>query len=142
VDKVTKTVGKKKAGRKGSKKKAAASNTLTPIETDARGSPEPESASVENLKDQYHLRRYSASEREDYIFGSVSLESAPKMATTEPFRKVLVSSPPLSDNRRPGHFPPRSPARMIVQSPGAGAYAYSKPAHGSPGEVSNCKKRT
>lgn len=140
VEKVVKTNGKKKAGRKVGKKKATPHN-LTPLHME-ENYPQPESQyisnSVDNLREQYHLRRYSASEREDYIFGSMSLESAPPRQSDEAQRKVHISSPPLTDRKagQKGAFAPKSPARVLVQSPTGGAYAHAGAVHLSPTDVS------
>lgn len=146
VEKVDRTPAKKKGGGRKAAKKKQISHNLTPLEMDHHSSSrQPESLqaqSLDNLKEQYHLRRYSSSEREDYAFGSVSLESAPKgNGSGDPaaVRMAFVSSPPLTERRPAGSknsFPPRSPARVIVQSPNVGAYAYSNVAHSSPTDVS------
>ena len=113
------------------KKKANVQN-LAPLDYDPHSVPQSDvkSHSLDYMPtEQFHLRRYSSSEREDYAFGSVSLESAPKggIGHDAATRKFHVSSPPLTDRRHgnKGNFTPRSPARTIVQTPGSGAYAYS-----------------
>jgi hypothetical protein len=143
VEKVEKASNKKKVGRKVVKKKASP-QTQIQIDTQPHSLRQPEhqqAHSFDNLREHYHLRRYSASEREDYVFGSVSLESAPKghHADLSGNRVVHVASPPLTDRRPVGNkvnFPPRSPARIIVQSPVTGAFAYGA-AHLSPTDVRN-----
>ena len=134
VDKVRST-NKKKVVKK-IKKKNTVLSPLDHIPADNTQPPESGPHSLDHLTEQYHLRRYSASEREDYVFGSVSLESAPKLSSGQATRKVFMSSPPLIDKRPgKGNFPPRSPARVIVQPGSAGAYAFHKSPESSPTEV-------
>lgn len=141
VEKVEKGVVKKKGVKKAAKKKAAPQN-LVQLEVDQHHGRHPESAqphSLDTLREQYHLRRYSSSEREDYAFGSISLDSGIKGHIIESSPRVVhVSSPPLTDRRPAGsksNFPPRSPARVLVQTPTNGAFAYGGAAISSPTEV-------
>lgn len=136
---------KKKAIRK-VKKKALQSNVvqmepLVNLAETNQARPESRVASSDGApRTQFRLRNYStpSGDREDYNFDSVSLESASKTVPMD--RKVHISSPPPSSDRKQGtrtNFTPYSPARILVQpSSQTGLNINKSAAHRSPPEVS------
>lgn len=84
----------------------------------------------ENPRAQFHLRNYSAENREDYNFDSLSLETASKLATADRERKPFVSSPPPSSDRKQAsgrpNYTPYSPARVLVQPASSNLIGYGK----------------
>lgn len=84
--------------------------------------PESRIPSQESPRSQYRLRHYSAGEREDIQFDSLSLESSQQKGGGDLGRKMLVSSPPLADRKAgKSNYTPKSPARILVQPGGAHA---------------------
>ena len=135
---------KKKSTRK-VKKKAVQSNVvqmepLANLNDMHQNRPESRVASSEEApRAQFRLRNYStpSGDREDYNFDSVSLESASKIVPND--RKVHISSPPPSSDRKQGsrpNFTPYSPARILVQPSSQAGFNISKSIpHRSPPEV-------
>ena len=135
VDKVKAT---KKKGKK-MKKKAPQSNVvqmepltlITSLQSEQR--PESRFTNSQEQPRQYHLRNYSASaDRDDFTFDSLSLDSISKAipsenAHTGSDRKLHISSPPPSSDRKQGRpsYTPYSPARVLVQPVGVAGQSNS-----------------